>query len=430
MKKRKITDIILAICFFLVFSAAVVPLFGQASTPSNRAQRRSERDESQRRPRRGGMKTIELPDPAVSSSFSLEEAISKRRSVRQFMDKPLSYAQIGQLCWAGQGITDKGRGLRAAPSAWAVYPIELYLVTFEGLFVYRPEDHSLEQIQAADLRKQLSAAVGQPSIAEAACNIIVAGSVRKLSPKAGSKAGKFLNLEAGHVAENIQLQAVSLGLASVPVGDFEPRNVGRVCALPGEIEPLLIVCVGYPVASQGKPAAEQKALLIVPEAEFRDEELFETVRVLNEAGIATVVASTKIGPLKGVLGGIVASEVTLEKVQVADYDAVIFIDGPGAVSYFDNTAALGIAKDAATQRRVIGAINLAPAILANAGILNGLRATGYLTQRELIRKAGANYTGVPVERDGYIITASSPSAVVPFARAIVGAIKEKRTKLE
>jgi protease I len=337
---------------------------------------------------------------------------------------------MGQLCWAGQGITDKEHGLRAAPSAWALYPIELYLITPDGLFVYRPEDHSMEQIQTADLRKQLSTTVGQTSIAEAACDIVVAGSVRKLVPKSGNKASKFLTLEAGHVAENMQLQAVAMGLVSVAVGDFETRNVARVCGLPGDLEPLLIVCVGHPLASQRPAAAAQRAVLIVPEADFRDEELFETQRILSEAGIETVIASTKIGPLRGMLGGLVASEVTLDRVRVGDFDAVIFVDGPGAVAYFNNPAVLGIAREAAAGRKIIAAIDVAPTILANAGVLNGLRATGFLTQRELMRKGGANYTGVPVERDGSIITASAPAVVVPFARAIVGALQERRVRSE
>ncbi len=82
-------------------------------------------------------------------------------------------------------------------------------------------------------------------------------------------------LEAGHVAENIQLQAVTLGLASVPVGDFEIKNVAKVCELPGDLEPLLIVCVGYPLVQQ-KPRAKtvrrrkaKRAVLIVPGANFK-----------------------------------------------------------------------------------------------------------------------------------------------------------------
>ncbi len=407
-----------AVCCLVALNFLSMPVLGQ----------------SQRRQRGGGLKIIQLPAPTLLSSVSVEEAISKRRSVRQFADKPLNFIQIGQLAWAGQGITDKQQGLRAAPSAWGVYPITLYFVTPDGLLAYRPEDHSMEQLQRADLRNQLSAAVKQRTPAEAACDIIIAGSVRKLAPKSGNKAGRFLMLEAGHVAENIQLQAVALGLVSVPVGDFETKTVARVCGLPVDLEPLLIVCVGHPVSlqaqsqSSGETAAAQRAVLIVPGADFRDEELFETRRVLAEAGIDTIIASTKIGPLRGVLGGLVASETTLDRVQIGDFDAVVFVDGPGTVAYFDNPTVLGIAREAAAAGKVIAAIDIAPTILANAGVLSGVRATGFLTQRDLMRKGGAKYTGAPVERDGSIVTASAPAAVVPFAQAIVGVLRERQVR--
>jgi SagB-type dehydrogenase family enzyme len=387
--------------------------------------------EVQKRPRAGGLKTVQLPAPNLSGSVSLEQSINTRRSVRRFADKPLDFIQMGQLAWAGQGITDKQSGHRAAPSAWALYPIELYFVTPEGQFVYRPESHSLEQVTASDIRKQLSAAVEQGTPAEAACDIVIAGSVRKLMPKCGNKSAKFMLLEAGHVAENIQLQAVALGLASVPVGSFETKNVAKACGLSGDSEPLLIVCVGYPLAqSQGEKSAGEKkrAVLVVPSANFRDEELFETQRVLTKADIETVIASSKIGPVQGVLGGLAASEVSLDRVRVEDFDAVVFIGGPGAADYFTNPAALGIAREAAARRRVIAAISTAPGILANAGVLRGVRATGLITQRELMQKGQAQYTGAGVERDGLIITGSDPSVVVPFAQAIAGALQEKQPK--
>jgi len=412
--------ILLAGCFLSVLLTLSLPAFGEAP----------------RRTRAGELKVIQLPEPNRSGAVSLETAINMRRSVRQFADTPLNFAQIGQLAWAGQGITDKQQGLRAAPSAGALYPIELYFVMPEGLFVYNPEGHSLKQVSSLDLRKQLSAAAsGQGPVEDAACDIVIAGAARKVAVKYGNKAQKFMLLEAGHVAENIQLQAVSLGLASLPVGAFETRNVARVCELPAELEPLLIVCVGYPFVQQkpqdqSPPAVQttKKAVLIVPAAQFADAEIFETQRILNEAGIASVVASSKIGALQGVFGGIAASEITLDKVRVEDYDTVIFIGGPGAADYFNNPAVLSIAREASARSKVIAAISAAPMILSNAGILRGMRATGLPQQREQMKKAGAQYTGSAVERDGLIITANDSSVAVQFARAIVAALKEKQTK--
>lgn len=389
--------------------------------------------EAPKRVRFTGSRIIQLPAPSLKGSVTLEEAISKRRSVRQFVDKPLNFVQMGQLAWAGQGITDKQRNLRAAPSAGAIYPIELYFATPDGLFVYHPEEHTLEQLQSADLRKQLSSAAGgQEAIAEAACDVIIAGSARKVALKYGNKATKFMHLEAGHVAENIQLQAVAMELAALPAGAFETKNVAKICQLSADLEPVLIVCVGHPLAQEegvSQPGGKtlpgvKRAVLIIPSADFRDEEFFETRRILNEAGIATVVAGPRIGPMRAMSGGIVATELTLDKVVVEDFDAVVFVGGPGAGEYFANQTAIGIARDAAAKGKVLAAISIAPTILANAGVLRNLRATAFITQRDTIQKAGAQYTGAPVERDGLIITASGPLAVIPFAQTIAATLQE------
>ena len=402
-------------CCLTVLLAAVLPAFGEVP----------------RRTRAGDLKIIQFPEPNRAGPVSLETAINIRRSVRQFADTPLNFAQIGQLVWAGQGITDKQQDLRAVPSVGDLYPIELYLVTPEGSFVYSPEGHSLKQISSLDLRKQLSAAAsGQGPVEDAACDIVIAGSARKVAVKYGNKAQKFMLLEAGQVAGNIQLQAVSLGLASMPVGDFEIRNVARVCELPAELEPLLIVCVGHPFVQQksqdqSQPAVQitKKAVLIVPAARFADVELFETQRILNEAGIASVVASSKIGVIQGAISGIVASEITLDNLKVEDYDAVVFIGGPGVADYFNNPVVLRIAREASARNKVIAAISAAPMILANAGVLRGIRATGLPQQREQMKKTGAQFTGSAVEQDGHIITANDSSVTVPFARAIVTVLK-------
>jgi SagB-type dehydrogenase family enzyme len=407
-------------CCLTVLLAAVLPAFGEVP----------------RRTRAGELKVIQLPEPNRSGEVSLEAAINMRRSVQQFAGTPLNFAQIGQLAWAGQGITDKQQDLRAVPSAGDLYPIELYLVTPEGVFIYSPEGHSLKQISSLDQRKQLSAAAsGLGPVEDAACDIVIAGSPRKIAAKYGNKAQKFMLLEAGHVAGNIQLQAVSLGLASMPVGDFETRNVSRVCELSAEFEPLLIVCAGYPFVQQ-KPQdrvqssvqATKKAVLIVPAAQFADAEFFETQRILNEAGIVPVVASSKFGVIQGALGGIAASEITIDNLKVEDYEAVVFIGGPGVAEYFNNPAVLRIAREASARNKVIAAISAAPMILANAGVLRGIRATGLPQQREQMKKTGAQFTGSAVEREGHIVTASDSSAAVPFARAIVAALKERQPK--
>ena len=149
---------------------------------------------------------------------------------------------------------------------------------------------------------------------------------------------------------------------------------------------------------------------------------------MTKAGIEVVIASSKIGSLKGISDGIVASELILDDVNVNNFDAIIFIGGPGTGEYFNSQAAQNIAKEAAAKRKVLAAISMAPTILANAGVLKGLRATGLINQREMIQKGEAKYTGAPVERDGFIITSNGLQAVGSFTQTIIAALNEKQSK--
>ena len=309
----------------------------------------------------------------------------------------------------------------------------MFFLTDEGLFIYRPGQHSLEQVSTADLRKQLSSSVVREVVAEAGCDIIIAAAMKKTPPKSGIKAMKFMSLQAGRAAENIRLQAAALGLGTVFVDEFEIRNVERVCRLSSDTIPLLIVSVGFPAEQKSqegptvKPAGvERSAVLIVPAVNFRDEEFFGTQRILTEAGIKVIFASSNIGILHGMSGRIIYSEITLDKIRVGDFEAVVFIGGTGATEYFNDSLALEIAQRAAVNQKVLAAISTAPAILANAGVLKGVRATSFLSERGIMIKGGATYTGTSLERDGLIITSSDSSATTSFARAIVTAIAENR----
>ena len=384
----------------------------------------------QRRSRVTRGKIIQLTEPKVTGSVSFEEALARRRSVRQFISQPLNSTQISQLAWAGQGITDPQRGLRTAPSAGALYPIELYFATQEGVFVYQPQGHSLQQVLDQDVRGGLAAAAAaQQAVAQAGCDIIVAGSVRKLTARFRRDARKYMLLEAGHIAQNIQLQAVCLGLGSVTIGGFDISAVRKVSRLPRELEPIYIIRVGYPLAPTTTEAGQgqrstgaKRAALIVASENFRDEELFETKRALDAAAAQTIVASTRTGFIRGMLGNIAEARILVNQLRVDDYDAIIFIGGPGAAEYFDNPVALNIAREAASKRKILAAICIAPTVLANAGVLTGVRATGFLSEREKLVQAGAVYTGAPVERDRFIITGSGPAASVQFGRAVVDAL--------
>jgi protease I len=373
---------------------------------------------------------IQLTDPNLTGIVSLEAALAKRRSVRQFSSEPIKRSEIGQLAWAGQGVTEPQRGLRTAPSAGATYPIELLFATPDGLFVYRPVDHSLMQIGNQDIRSGLAAAASMAeSVAGAGCDIIVAGNVRMLTDRFKDNARTYMYMEVGHIAQNILLQAVSLNLGAVPVGGFDKTQVRKACGLRRTLDPLYMICVGHPASdvstgtSQGQAgAAGKKAVLIIGSQNFRDEELFETKRVLDAAQVQTVIASTKTGIIRGTLGNVAEASIPVNRLQVDDYDAIIFIGGPGAAEYVGNPSIMNMVRETVRKGKVLAAIGVAPTILANANVLAGIRATSFLSERDILIKAGAIYTGFAVQRDRSIITATGPEAAVRFGRVIVDAL--------
>jgi SagB-type dehydrogenase family enzyme len=193
-----------------------------------------------------GMKTVDLPRPKTKGAVSVEEAISKRRSVRSYSSRDISAGDVSQLLWACQGITGKSRGLRAAPSAGALYPLEIYIAKKDGLFRYIPEGHKLEPISMSDLRGDLAAAsYGQGFVRETSIVIVICAIYERVTSKYGERGVMYTHMEAGHAAQNVFLQAVSLGLDSVPVGAFSDKDVSKILGLPSDTKPLYILPVGY-----------------------------------------------------------------------------------------------------------------------------------------------------------------------------------------
>lgn len=194
---------------------------------------------------------IKLPKPKLKGSMSLEEAISRRRSIRSFDNKAISIAQLSQLLWAAQGITDRQHGFRSAPSAGATYPIELYVFVKNvegipaGLYKYTVEEHAIQELKKGDFSGIVSDyALGQYSVKSAAVNFLISAVLERTTRRYGKRGIMYVHMEAGHIAQNLHLQAVALGLGSVPVGAFYPDRVKEEFKVTGE--PLYIIPVGYP----------------------------------------------------------------------------------------------------------------------------------------------------------------------------------------
>ncbi|MBL7190874.1 SagB/ThcOx family dehydrogenase [bacterium] len=193
-------------------------------------------------------KIISLPAPSLKGEVSLEETLNLRRSVRSFSQDSLTLEQVSQVLWAGQGITGSS-GKRTAPSAGALYPMELYIIVERvsdlkpGCYHYNPHKHQLELAGAgARLNKLAEAALGQSAIKDCAMAVLITAVFERTSVKYGERAERYVWIEAGHIAQNILLQAAALNLGAVPMGAFYDDRVKKTLKL--KEEPLYIIPVG------------------------------------------------------------------------------------------------------------------------------------------------------------------------------------------
>ncbi|MCJ7621153.1 MAG: SagB/ThcOx family dehydrogenase [Anaerolineae bacterium] len=188
-----------------------------------------------------------LPPPSLVGEKSLEEVIASRRSMREFADQALSWSDISQLLWSAQGITDPG-GLRTAPSAGALYPLEIYVALPDGAYHYLPCGHAVESVSAGDLREDLwQAGLRQDALRQAPAIFVIAAVYERTEAKYGERAERYVHLEAGHAAQNMLLQAVALELGAVPIGAFSDDLAQAALGLPADHRPLYLIPVGHPL---------------------------------------------------------------------------------------------------------------------------------------------------------------------------------------
>jgi SagB-type dehydrogenase family enzyme len=194
------------------------------------------------------MKEIKLPPAKATGQMPLEEAIQKRKSVRKYSAKELTSEQVAQILWAANGANPRTKSFvaRNVPSAGGVFPMAVYLLDKNGLYRYQPLTHSLALIKEGDKRKELAeAALGHGFIEKVPVNLVITADVAKCAQRYGDRAQRYTDIEAGHIGQNVSLQAVALGLGTVMVGAFNDEAVKEVLALPANEAPLYIIPVGY-----------------------------------------------------------------------------------------------------------------------------------------------------------------------------------------
>lgn len=200
------------------------------------------------------MKTIRLPDPISDSHFSLERALQQRRSVRDFSSDPLALNEIAQLLWAAQGITSPD-GFRTAPSAGALYPLEITLAAGHvtgltpGVYRYDPSGHGLTPVSEGDQRAELARAALEQRWMQTAPALIAFGAVEEQTTRKYAGRGvSYVYIEVGHSAQNVFLQAQALGLAAAVVGAFDDARIAAILQMPREEMPLYLMPVGKPAS--------------------------------------------------------------------------------------------------------------------------------------------------------------------------------------
>jgi SagB-type dehydrogenase family enzyme len=196
--------------------------------------------------------SIALPAPRVDGELSVEQALVRRRSLRKFAHAPLPLSAVSQLLWAAQGITHPD-GMRTAPSAGALYPLEVYLVAGAvmglepGVYHYQPSRHQLVLVTEGDVRVGVArAALGQDWISEAPAILVLGAVYERTERKYRQRTARYVHIESGHAAQNVYLQAEALGLGTTIVGAFHDGDLTRVVGLPGRVKPLALLPVGRP----------------------------------------------------------------------------------------------------------------------------------------------------------------------------------------
>jgi SagB-type dehydrogenase family enzyme len=197
---------------------------------------------------------MDLPEPQTDGTTSLEKTIKTRRTIRSFTARQLTLEQFSQLLWAAYGITEDGGYKRAAASGGACYPMDIYAVVGKagvkamdaGVYHYEPMGHTVSLLLEGDLRVGLArASLGQMWMATPPLSLVICAEYARITTRYGTRGVRYAMIEAGHIGQNIFLQAEALGLGAGIVGAYHDEDVIRVMTIPRSHEPLLIMPVGY-----------------------------------------------------------------------------------------------------------------------------------------------------------------------------------------
>jgi protease I len=378
---------------------------------------------------------ISLPKAHTQGTLSFEQILMEQAAVYEMTADPLDNTVLSQLAWAAQLRTDPAQVTAQGNRSITTHAdprssIQLHFVTDTGVYRYQPSGHQLQQVSNLDRRRELIMGTVNPQAAGVVgCGIVITGPARGANARATVQLKRITLLETGRIAQNLRLQAAGLQLVTASIETFEPEHISPLLDLQRNREPIYVLFAGQrrisslqDPSSANIPARAKRVVFVVPPIGFNESELFESQRLLGMAGVETMVSSLHQGPITGALGQVGESTMSLSAIPVQQIDALIFIGGPGMASLATNVQAQKLAQRAQQQSKLLGATSTAPILLAQAGLLKGVRVTADPTLQGELQNTGAVFTGNPVERDGTILTARGPSDMTVYARTVVNAL--------
>lgn len=191
-----------------------------------------------------------LPAPTKEGQMSLEETMVLRRSIRSYLDLPLSIHELSQLLWAAQGINNE-RGFRTAPSAGATFPLEMFVVVNnvenldKGIYHYHPQGHQMTFIRSVDVAEPLfTACLSQSMILDSGAILVFAAIYERTTARYGERGVRYIYNEVGHASQNVHLQAAALDLGTVVIGAYRDDEVEEILQLGDEYRVLYLMPVG------------------------------------------------------------------------------------------------------------------------------------------------------------------------------------------
>jgi len=236
----------IGLVFILIVAAAIIfSLITQSITPNN-ADKNIKNQNFSFNP----TEVMQLPEPVTDGKMSLEKALTLRRSIRSYSEKPLTVNEISQLLWSAQGVTNE-RGFRTAPSAGATFPLKMYFAVNtsedleQGVYQYIPEDHSIKLIRMGYYSDDLTrASLGQSMVKDASVVFIFGAIYERTTGRYGERGIRYVYNEIGHASQNLHLQAAALNLGTVVIGAYNDDEVERILDLGDDINVLYIMPVG------------------------------------------------------------------------------------------------------------------------------------------------------------------------------------------